>query len=523
MHRRGFLQAGIGVVGAGVLSGAVGGNATASSDQHAFEPLGSVAVQGATEAVVHHDDEIAYVATEDGFAAVDITTAESPAVIAERRDIDTGGERSLDLAWDLWAWEDRLVVGGPAQPTASAHGFALFDISDPAAPEQVAFYDTGRPGTEGGHRIHNLDFDDGIVYLTGTGTSTHPVVMVDVSDDDPEEVGRWSILDYEPAYGEVPLPMRVLHDVYVQDGIAYLPYWDSGTWIVDVSDSSDPAVLSQVGEYGLDELREFEDTDAQVEAFVPPGNAHYTTVNDEGTLLAVGKEAWATPSGEIGGAGGVDLYDVSDPSAPRHLALIEAPESFGQSQSEWFTTAHNCDFAGERLYTSWYFGGVKVHDVSDPANPDEIAWWRDPREASFWTAQSAGDVFVGSSTNTARKISDDLNETPGALYVFPDRAGEQSDPPSLTDPPEGYFDSVSGSDNSNGTAGEDNEDDTEGTDGAENAADDDGSDGGESTADQSDDEETNSVDSNGPGLGVGTAIAGIGGYYLLDEYRTDEE
>lgn len=519
MQRRQYLQLGGTALGAALVGGVAAGRGQTATDT--FEPLGSVDVPGAADAAVHHDDTVAYVAAEDGFAAVDISEPESPELIAQRREIETGTDRPLRLVWDLWPWENRLVVGGPAQiDSGSTYGFALFDISDPSEPEQIAFHRTDT--TEGGppHYIHNSYFEDGIVYLTGSGIPEHPLVMVDVSDDEPEEVGRWSIIDYDSSLSDIPFRMRPLHDVYVQDEIAYLPYWDAGTWIVDVSDPADPSVRSRVGDYELDELRAFESTDAEVEAFVPPGNAHYAQVNEDGSILVVGKEAWAVEDGDetVGGAGGVDLYDVSDESNPEHLSRIEAAESFGQTREEWFTTAHNCDIVGDRLYTSWYFGGVKIHDVSDPTAPEEIAWWRNPLDTSFWTAQSAGDVFVASSANVSQKIrSDELNETREALYVFPDRAGTQEDPPSLLDPPEELF----GEQGQN--QGEESDDTDRGETDEGNGSTGEGSTASPEETDDTDGGDGEDADAFGPGFGVGGAAAGIAGYYLYDSYRADRQ
>ena len=530
MDRRTFLQAGVGIVGTALVAGKIAGTRQ-GSDTQSFEPLGSVDVPGAADAAVGEHDEFVYVAAEDGFAVVDITTPDSPEVVAERRDIETETDDPLGQVWDLWPWNDRLVVGGPAQGArSSAHGFALFDISDPRNPQQITFFDAGKPGiTEGGHYIHNSYFEDGIVYLTGSGIREHPLVMIDVSDDDPEEVGRWSIIDYDPDLSEIPFQMRPIHDVYVQDDIAYLPYWDAGTWIVDVSDPADPTVLSRVGDYELEALRAFQESDAQVEAFIPPGNAHYAQVNEDGSILAVGEEAWAMEDGgELrGGPGGVKLYDVTDKTEPEFLTRIEAPESFGQTRDKWFTTAHNCDIVGDRLYTSWYYGGVKIHDVSDPENPEELAWWRNPRDASFWTAQSAGDVFVGSSANVSEKIrSDALNETAGRLYVFPAHAGEQPDPPSLTDRPADLFGEGDGDtedsegQESDGQESDERESDDEQDDsvgGSES-----GETANETTDERGEDDDSDSVDSFGPGFGVAGTIAGVGGYYLLSQRRRDD-
>lgn len=531
MQRRTFLRTGVGLVGTGLVAGKSAADGQSGEDQP-FEPVGSVDVPGATEAVVHRDDEFVYVAVDDGFAVVDISDPESPSVVAQRREIETGTDAPFRQAWDLWTWENRLILGGPAQYSpGSAFGFALFDISDPEAPEQITFYRTDRSSDGDPHYIHNTHFEDGIVYLTGSGIAEHPLVMIDVSDDDPVEVGRWSIVDDDPSLAEIPFQLRPIHDVYVQNGIAYLPYWDAGTWIVDVSDPGDPELLSRVGHYELDELKSFEASEARIETFVPPGNDHVTTVDEDGSVLAVGEEAWARADGDglRGGAGGVVLYDVSEKTEPERLARIEAPESFGQTRDEWFTTAHNCDLRGNRLYTSWYFGGVKIHDVSDPGNPEELAWWRNPREASFWTTQSAGDVVVGSSSNVSVKIgSDELNETAGALYVFPDRDGTQPDPPSLTERPADLF--GPGSDGGDDEDGNDGADGEEGDDenGSEGSTDDGSDENGSTEPDGTDSEgdanttggeDSDDVDSSGPGLGVGSAVAGLGGYYLVSRAR----
>jgi hypothetical protein len=478
MHRRRFLEAGLTTVGASLGLGLASGQA-----ETAFEPVGSVDIAGATEAVPHHDEEVVYVAVGDGVATVDIADG-SPEVVAENRGIEAPGGLLMRGLWDLWPWEDRLIVAGPAVEGFSAgSGFALFDISDPADPSLRSVYETE-------FAIHNASFDDGVVYLTGSSLTDQPLVIVDASDDDPQEVGRFSIVDLDPDFADVPPVLRDFHDVHVQDGVAYMAQWDAGTLLVDVGDPGDPDLLARVGQYTKSELRDIRQGDALRELYTPPGNAHVTAVDEDATLLAVGAEAWALESEGTreGGAGGVDLYDIRDETDPRHLATIEPPESYGQTRSEWFTTAHNFDIDGDRLYSSWYFGGVKIHDISNPANPEEIAWWRQPEEASFWCARSAGGYVVASSANIQSKLGDGPNTTRDALYLFPDEAGSQPNPPSLTDP------SGSG---------------------------DDGASGADSGGEQQNGE--NGADDSGPGFGVGAAALGAAGAgYALAQRRRDE-
>jgi hypothetical protein len=522
MRRRNFLQtcgmaASVPVVGVGVSRGGRGNRVERT--QSGYEPYGSVEVDGAKEAAVHHDGDVAYVAAADGFASVDISDPEEPTVMAEIRDFDTESEMAhsnapLEVIFDAWPDGDRLVVAGPAnQAPGAAHGFALFDISDPAEPKQVAWYATS-------YHIHNSFFEDGIVYLTGSGLRQKPVVMVDVSDDEPEEIGRWSVADYSQEWADVSITSRVLHDVYVQDGVAYLPYWDSGTWLLDVSDPANPEVLSRVGDYERAELAEFTQREALQQYLIPDGNAHYAQVNDDGTIMVTGKEAWArNVNGDtIGGPGGFDLWDVSDKTAPEHLSHIEAPESFDQTTGGWFTTAHNADMVGDRLYTSWYFGGVKVYDVSDPANPEEIAWWRDPSETSFWTAQVAnpGETFIASTANV-QAVFDGYNPTGEALYTFPDRRGTQESPQDLTDPSSDPGPTETDSTPTSTPTPTPTQSSTPTPTPVSVTQ------TQEQTATQTD-TPTSSGDGDGPGFAVGSALAGLGGLsYLLKRRLSADE
>jgi hypothetical protein len=115
---------------------------------------------------------------------------------------------------------------------------------------------------------------------------------------------------------------------------------------------------------------------------------------------------------------------VGDETAPERRAHIAPPPSDDQTTSGQFTTAHNCDLDGDRLYVSWYYGGVSVHDVSDPADPAELARWRNSAETAFWTAQATDDAFIASSASLT-DFDAALAETREALYTFPDRAGTQ--------------------------------------------------------------------------------------------------
>ncbi|MFC4439284.1 MULTISPECIES: LVIVD repeat-containing protein [Natrialbaceae] len=445
MRRRTLLRAGVATGTALTIAGSSAASTAALTRQDTYEPLGRVSVDGATEAVVGDAGDVAYLAVADGFATVDVSDPADPTILAEERELEAD-DRPLTEILDVKVDGDRLAVVGPAHRTSEDvfHGFVVYDVSEPAAPEPVTDpYETG-------YHIHNCYLEEDLLFVVANDEDENPLVIFDVGDG-VEEVGRWSLLEREPGWSDVFWRARYNHDVYVQDGIAYVAHWNPGTYLIDVSDPADPEYVSHVSETDLEEQRELEDEAAQLGL---PGNDHYSAVDDTGDLLAVGREAWAIDGGGPDEPGGLDLYDVSDPAEPAFQSSIDAPAAADETyDGGLWTTVHNFEIRNGRLYSSWYQGGVKIHDVSDPADPEELAAWRDPDEAAFWTARVAepGETFVASSTEMVPNT--DLE---GALYTFPIEAGEQANPPSLTDPEE----RGTGTDDAgeNGTAGSGSDD-----------------------------------------------------------------
>ncbi|MFC4358143.1 LVIVD repeat-containing protein [Halobium salinum] len=508
MRRRDVLRAGAAALGAGVL-----GTSRVGAHPGFYRPYAELPLEGAKEAVVSDDGGTAFVATTTGYATVDVSTYDSPSVLADRRnplaDRENGPLRGI---YDVKQEGDTLLVVGPANPLGDAlHGLLVVDVSDPANPEERAFFETDYP-------IHNCFLRDGYAYLTGNDGERNPVVVVDVSGSEsesasePTEVARWSIADHDEAWLEVPSGVRPVHDVWVQGGVAYLVCWDTGTWLLDVSDPTNPTYLTDFRGQPLSELRAIESRGAaRRTGLTPPGNDHFVALNEDGSLLGVGMESWAmeTEEGIVGGPSGIDLYDLSDRTNPERVATIEPPRTDRPTMEGVWTTSHNFEFRDGTLYTSWYQGGVKLYDVSDPANPQEFAWWRDPDEARFWTARAAvpGESYVASDMGSDYAGSD------ASLYVFPDHAGDQRDPPSLTSG-NGSVGRAGG--NTSATTTDDGivtATPTPGTNGSGDGTADAGSETGE-TADDGGSAGTTAGDgrseTSAPGFGAGAALTALG-------------
>ena len=432
MNRRDVLR-GLGAAGAGLAVGTTparaheGGGSDGTvegSTEEGYGPLGVVDLPGTTDAVV--DGETVYVATGDGYAVVDVADPRTPHVVARRTDLQPAGADSpLVNIQDLAVDGDTLVVAGPAHPRRDATaGVVVVDVTDPSTPRTRGFFPTDYP-------VHNCDLADGRAYLTANDGDRNALVVVDVDIERPRKLGSWSVLDVDEAWAQIQPGRRTLHDVTVHDGVAVCAHWDAGTWLLDVSD---PTGIGVVGRVAVPDPTAL--PSGTRPATTPPGNHHYATLDGRGTLLAVGKETFGVDDGGdgtdgdgdgtddrvVGGPSGVTLWDVSDPTTPRELATIPPPRSDDPTFGGTWTTAHNLDLVDGTLYTSWYQGGVKRHDVSDPTNPVEEAWWLAPETASFWTARAVSTGRDGFFVATSRGVDD----VPGRLYTFPDRPSEGS-------------------------------------------------------------------------------------------------
>lgn len=412
MRRRTLLRSLAAASGAGAAGTAAAhplptdNGATPAGTPTGGEPLGSLDLPGARELVTSPDGHTAYVATGDGIAVVDLVSPGDPRLLATRTDLladSTDGP--MQVVQDLALADDRLLVAGPANPAEGAHGVVVFDVSDRTDPERVG-------AVELDTRIHNCDFDGRYAYITANGRPASPLAVVDTESG--EEAGSWSLLDADERWAEVNPALRPLHDITVQNAYAYLAYWDAGTWIVDVSDPADISLVARVR--GRDRETLAAVADPRTERTEAPGNDHFVTVDEDADLLGVGGESWDAGDDGTSGPSGVELFDIGDPRSPESLATIDPPSTSDPTRGGVLTTAHNFELTDGRLYSAWYQGGVRVHDVREPSEPRQIFRWRDSERTSFWTTQRGAGCFVAANTAALD------GSIPPGVYTFPDPA-----------------------------------------------------------------------------------------------------
>lgn len=225
------------------------------------------------------------------------------------------------------------------------------------------------------------------------------MIAVDPTETDENdlatELGRWKIGDAKGLDGfENDDPDHRLnnpHQVYVEDGRAYIAHWDAGCQVLDVSD---PADMTRLGGFG--ETAGWKDAPADGGAFrrrfsLPPGNVHSVRTFGGGEYAALGVETGQIVGGAYDTLGGVEIYDISDLDAPELIAGISPPQVKRDDEFGKGGTAHNLDIQGDELHSAWYAGGVRVFDVSDPSDPVEIDRF-DPEgtDVAYDTAVASG-------------------------------------------------------------------------------------------------------------------------------------
>lgn len=349
-------------------------------------------------------DQIGYTSNRQGMVTFDFSDPEQPIPLGSA---SAQGNTNNDVK-----------VSGDIAGAANdgdPGGVTFFDVSDPAAPDQRGFYST--PGG-----VHNHFVKDGYAYICVSNSedasfSEARIDIVDLSDlDDPTKVSEWRLRDHYPDMALAGI--NPAHDVFVQNDIAYVPFWDAGTVAIDVSDPTDPVAVAHFGALEDADIAPRSTTEYYSRYIGTPGNAHFAMPTPDGEHLFVGAETYPDPSGTAlnerhGGIKVFDLDDVNlsapirtetqdgeliDPTGPEPVAYIAAPE---EPQYGALRCSHNFDFNedGTEFYCSWYQGGIRAYDISDRSNPHEIASFVSPDGQPFWRAANlpheAGNYTLG--------------------------------------------------------------------------------------------------------------------------------
>jgi hypothetical protein len=319
--------------------------------------------QFTTEEVwVHPNGEVAYLGTGRGgdrMYAIDIRDPRRP-VVTDSLVADT--RRVNDV---MTTPDGRYLVHTREGASSRRNGIVIASLEDPMHPRKIAEFTEGV--TAGVHSafIHHQPEYGTHVYLTNNGTNAMHVV--DISDPyNPREVAQWR--------SPTPGAGGSLHDIDVQDGIAYLSYWNDNLIVLDVGNGlrggspSDPRFVAEY-RYDLNEMYR------NVEVDGGPGFIRGThTAWRYGDYIFIGDEVFPTEphqgtrdASATRAYGNLQVIDVSDWDNLRSVAWY-VPEDGG---------VHNVWVEDDVLYMGAYNSGFRVFDVSGELRGDLRAQGRE--------------------------------------------------------------------------------------------------------------------------------------------------
>ncbi|MEL6713075.1 MAG: hypothetical protein AAFP86_04840 [Planctomycetota bacterium] len=250
---------------------------------------------------------------------------------------------------DVKVSEDgRLCVLSREGASNRKNGIVLVDVSDPRNPEIRSGFDDQLTGG-----VHNVFIADDKVYALSAGARYD---SIDVSDPGaPQRVGSYKVERQSPS----------IHDVWVEDGLAYSSNWSDGIHIVDVGNGIKGGSP---------------DNPVKVSSYAYPSGWNHAAFpfrqKDTGRFyVAAGDEAFPFGLNITGKPtyprGWIHFIDFTNLDAPDEVARYQVPEA----------GTHNLWIEDGVMYVAYYNAGLRAVDVSGELMGDlyrqgrEIAWF----------------------------------------------------------------------------------------------------------------------------------------------------
>ena len=336
------------------------------------------------------DRGYAYIAPmEDvGVTMVDVRRAEQPQVVAQVPLPAGVHTKKVQVAGDV------MVIAHERQPRFDGRpapgGIAMYDISLPGKPRPLGFFAPKAAAcTASGSWTADM-----LIYRRrrrDSPTSSIPTGVpriIDLSQPNkPEEVGRWWIPGLWTAGGEQPnwpdgMNVRVHGTPFVVGDRCYLGCVDWGWAILDMTDLRAPGLITR-------------------HTFHPPfGDMLHTALPFPSRKLVIcTQEAIYKHADPRDGEKFMWIVDVREERNPISVAAFRVRPD-GLAHPDYRFGPHNIHEnrpgslqREDRVYLTYFAGGLRIVDIKDPMAPQEIAWY--VPEVSRPAPQS-NDVYVDS-------------------------------------------------------------------------------------------------------------------------------
>jgi hypothetical protein len=300
----------------------------------------------------------AYMVRRDGLYIIDVTDPAHPAELGRyARTMPSGSANDIKL---VEANEKRYALIGDVPVD-------VVDVTDAAHPTLVTQI------AEEAHTLAVESRDEKLYAYFGNYNARTPIY--DISDPaQPMKLGTFVTEG------------SLVHDLSLENGIAYLNAWNGGLYVVDYTNPETPV---QLGRWAT--------TTAQSSHSSWPmrvGNRHIALHGDENYNAHL------------------DVVDV-DPASSTFM------RSIGSYKTRDFVSIHNVMAVGSKAYFTYYQDGVRVLDMSNPTTPKLVGYFNTWDPQADYTTSQFFEGAVGLDVDPERKLIF-VADSPRGLLILRD-------------------------------------------------------------------------------------------------------
>ena len=228
------------------------------------------------------------------------------------------------------------------------NGIVILDVTNPRDVKLHSVFDKGLTGG-----VHNLFIYQNHVYALSNGERYDIINIEDPTQ--PKKVGTF----------ELDTPGHSIHDVWIEDGIAYSSNWSDGVQLVDIGNGikgGTPSNPKKVGSYAYPS-----GWNHAAFPYKSPTGKFYVIAGDEAFPNGLFVNEKPTYAG-----GYLHVIDFTDIENPKEVAHYEVPGA----------GSHNFWVQNDTLYVANYNAGLRVVDISGELKGDlfrqgrEIGWYK---------------------------------------------------------------------------------------------------------------------------------------------------
>ncbi|HZP76756.1 MAG TPA: hypothetical protein VFB45_11475 [Pseudolabrys sp.] len=386
--------------------------------QHTLDGFGGMG-EGMSVQIAKDGRRIIWLAHESApknFTGVDVSDPRKPKVVVQT-ELPKSFMRSnsLELSGDIMAvaYQTQKVGQRPA-------GFELFDVSTPEKPRSIALVDCSGPHSRG---VHQLWFCDGEYVHMAAGaadfTPTHELDdqfyrCFDVRNPSkPKEIGRWWLPGTRQGDNVAPPPRHPMDKGYRAHNTnvyprrpdrLYLAYIDGGMFIMDIADKSRPTPIAH--------WTNSPPYTGFMHTILPLFERNLLIVTDESTVDNA--KDWPKLVWVVDARDESNLVPIATCPMPPVDAFAKRGGRFGAHNVFENTPVPTAWHSDQIVIGTFFNGGLRAYDISNPYQPKEVAAFVPPAPAGT----PAGSVQLNDVFVDEREIVYTVDRHTGGLYIL---------------------------------------------------------------------------------------------------------